>query len=343
MKSSVRVHPCFRGHTVSVISPSHISNFPSLTPGGQLLLHTQPQLFLRPPSNTVISRQSLAFYEASLARERWCRAIRWGSPHFPRGAPGRLKFPNTTLRIYIWVALGSALHGFQFVWLNRRHDRIREGSKFKECLTSEAVQATVSWTKAHGATSGFWFSMLFPSVYLSTVWLSLSHCLTMEQRGLLSKDSFGKQRPCDLPTDEGWGWGGESEGGAACPSVKQKSLLNGEDYSVISSACVVLPLQVSRVTLSVPSQSPRHSWTMWSTAEVYWQKENHHKVRRKEQGAPPTTRCPYARCTAVRKHMRLSVHILRTPGPGVRYTARKGRPACGVNNALISTAGEPSG
>lgn len=67
----------FQGsHSQCVISPSHISNFPSLTLGGQLLLHTQPQLFLRPPSNTVISRQSLAFYEASLARERWCWAIR---------------------------------------------------------------------------------------------------------------------------------------------------------------------------------------------------------------------------------------------------------------------------
>lgn len=100
---------------------------------------------------------------------------------------------------------------------------------------------------------------------------------------------------------------------------------------------------MSRVTPSVPSQSPRHSWTMWSTAEVYWQKENHHKVGRKEQGAPPTTQCPGARCTAARKHMHVSVHILRTPRLGVRYTARKGRPACGVNNALISTAGEPSG
>ena len=216
----------FQGsHSQCVISLSHISNFPSLTPGGQLLLHIQPQLLLRPPSNTVISRQSLLFMKSGVGSFAKAPC----SLRFLRGAPGRLKFPNTTLRIYIWVPLGSALRSFQFVGPDRGHDRIREGSKFKECLTSEAVQTTVSWTKAHGATSGFWFSMLFPSAYLSTVWLSLSHCLTMEQRGLLSKDSFGKQRPCDLTANGGWGWGGESdacsdtggaEGVAACWSRK---------------------------------------------------------------------------------------------------------------------------
>lgn len=36
----------------------------------------------------------------------------------------------------------------------------------------------------------------------SALWLSLSHCLTVEQRRLLSKDSFGKQQPSDLTANE---------------------------------------------------------------------------------------------------------------------------------------------
>lgn len=45
----------------------------------------------------------------------------------------------------------------------------------------------------------------------------------------------------------------------------------------------------SSVTPSVSSQSPRYSWTMCSTAEVYWQEKNHHKESRETSRVPPPT------------------------------------------------------
>ncbi|CAB1412402.1 unnamed protein product [Pleuronectes platessa] len=40
---------------------------------------------------------------------------------------------------------------------------------------------------------------------------------------------------------------------------------------------------VRALALSVSSWSPRYSWTMWATAEVYWQKKTTTKCREKSR------------------------------------------------------------
>lgn len=89
--------------------------FPSLTSGRQLLLHVQPPLPLRPPSNAFASHQSVSFSKHVGA---WVLV----SVHSPRLPAPHLQGPERDhSQTAPWKSIfefGSPLQSFQFVWRN---------------------------------------------------------------------------------------------------------------------------------------------------------------------------------------------------------------------------------
>lgn len=154
-------------------------------------------------------------------------------------------------------------------------------------------------------------------------------------------------------TDE-WGWRGQQEmtpglgerGGLACWNRKHggRRWLLCYQLSVSAFSCPADLLNKPVSVLIVTRLHVLHSWGLLA-------EENHHQVKRKEQGAPPTAEYSCTRLQYLNTHAWAMLCVFPSTSwcmfcgiwPGIHYTARKGRPACGINNTLISTPGKASG
>lgn len=219
-KSSIWVHLCFRGHTdrkpVRWIFFANNTNFQFPPPLPQATSYTcSPSCF------SVLHLMLFTFSQSLHSIKHYGAGALVSVQSLRLFATPLLTPCVSTLWSLIFEFQLGLPHSFQFVWINHWWLSVHLGERKAHPTASErAASLRSAWHQRpcrpltdeqkhmvpHLASS---LACSFPQ-RTSALWLSLSQCLTVEQRRLLSKDSLGKQQPSDLTADE-WRWGEESD------------------------------------------------------------------------------------------------------------------------------------